>query len=156
MTNIEECLMIPRYCYPSRRPSDYSNLDPPHPFAVVSSWLNPVPAQLLTDDSNSEELRGSQQKNDQIIRQLWPLVILAIIMAFKLITLPIASKMSGMAGGCQRGQSWGAERWAVVPISKWSLLFLLVYCLSLSPHSCWLSVGKPQAGGRGLRPEKGK
>ena len=50
------------------------------------------------DDSNSEELRGSQQKNDQIIRQLWPLVILAIIMAFKLITLPIASKMSGLPG----------------------------------------------------------
>ena len=46
------------------------------------------------EDSKFEELQGLTE-NDQIIRQLWPLVILAIIMAFKLITLPIASKMSG-------------------------------------------------------------
>ena len=46
-----------------------------------------------------------QQKNDKIIRQLWPLVILAIIMAFKLITLPIASKMSGLAARCQEVKS---------------------------------------------------
>ena len=82
-----------------------------------------------------------QQKNDKIIRQLWPLVILAIIMAFKLITLPIASKMSGLAARCQWGQVsqfWRQQMISAVPVGL----------LSLSVSSVLLAAGRKATGRR--------